>query len=144
MSEILAMHRRIVERLSRHNSLCFDSASWPSEGHECPSSIRQFCHRLQLLPCWIGWPGLDCAERRKPRGFGLVPSNRGHPSIQCRQTIQSGKDSGFDTAPQRELRCDNVECSGARESFRRLTPFESNGAIGFPCQELVRNVDGFE
>ena len=39
MSEILASHRRIVERLSRHNNQRSDSDSWPYDGHECPSYV---------------------------------------------------------------------------------------------------------
>lgn len=30
---------------------------------------------------WHACPGLDCAVRRKPRSFGLAPSNPGYPSI---------------------------------------------------------------
>ncbi len=42
MSETLATHHRIVERLSRHNNLRFDKFSWPSDGHECPSYCSFF------------------------------------------------------------------------------------------------------
>ncbi len=37
MSEILASHRRIVERLSRHINQRFHRVSWRSDRHECPS-----------------------------------------------------------------------------------------------------------
>ena len=39
MSEILTGHRRIAERLSRHNNLRFDRVSWQCDGHECPSYL---------------------------------------------------------------------------------------------------------
>ena len=29
---------------------------------------------LSVMRSWIGWPGLDGAERRKPRGFWLAPN----------------------------------------------------------------------
>ena len=37
MSEILAKQPGLVARLSRQNNVRFDSVSWPSDGHECPS-----------------------------------------------------------------------------------------------------------
>ena len=37
MSEILARHCRIVERVARHSNPRFDYDSWPCDGHECPS-----------------------------------------------------------------------------------------------------------
>ena len=37
MSEILANHPAIVERLSTHNNIRFDRVSWRCDGHECPS-----------------------------------------------------------------------------------------------------------
>ncbi len=49
MSEILARHRHIVERLPQHNILCFDRVFWPCDGHECPSYIRWFRHRTENL-----------------------------------------------------------------------------------------------
>ena len=37
MSEILAKHRRTIERLQSHNNFRFDIVSWSCDGHECPS-----------------------------------------------------------------------------------------------------------
>jgi len=41
MSEILANHPAIVERLSTHNNIRFDRVSWRCDGHECPSYKAQ-------------------------------------------------------------------------------------------------------
>ena len=49
MSETLANHRRIVERLSSHNYSRFDFLSWSCDRHECPSYSRSFVHRTQIL-----------------------------------------------------------------------------------------------
>jgi hypothetical protein len=49
MSEIFAMHCRHAERLSLRNNLCFDSVSWPFDGHECPSYVRSILKRTQSL-----------------------------------------------------------------------------------------------
>ena len=39
MSEILTKHVRDIQRLPSYNNLRFDRASWPCDGHECPSCI---------------------------------------------------------------------------------------------------------
>gem|GEM_PF-4290022 len=45
MSEILAMHRRIDERLSTHNNLRIGRVLWSCDGHECPSYIASLATR---------------------------------------------------------------------------------------------------
>ena len=49
MSEILANHPGIVERLSTLNNIRFDRVSWRCDGHECPSYIRAFDHHKHSL-----------------------------------------------------------------------------------------------
>ena len=53
MSEILAKHRRIIERLQSHNNFRFDRVSWSCDGHECPSykllDIHEFVHTQNCL-----------------------------------------------------------------------------------------------
>ena len=66
MSETLATHHRIVERLSRHNNLRFDKFSWPSDGHECPSYCSLFLVHGTCLCSSIGGCGT-------PLGFGVIP-----------------------------------------------------------------------
>ena len=71
MSEMFAMHRRIVERRSRHNNFRFDAVVWPCDGHGCPSYRRSYRHhslsmtflRRELRPSQTFHPLMDCRKR---------------------------------------------------------------------------------